>query len=394
MKFNAPDHFSHSFELKLDTLPTKKSDRIALSILYPGLFFGAILVLLGVYELFNGFKHGSSAFDDISPDATVAFEPLISPWLFDSVIIVIGLGIIFSLILSYIRYKKIFFDGKTVEVVHRPAFGDKKGFKDKLENYEGVRFRIEFFQFGFLNKNKYIIELYQKNHNKTVPLYISTSDKNIRRIWEYYARQLKLPALIMTDEGMAVRKVEDLDKSLRELAAQGLVENHYNSRAPLPPSLALVRKRDKTVIKTRKIIWDAYNIIAWVAIFLFGGILLAASLSDEFGTETGRNPFVLAAYIIGILGILASVWVLFRKDKIVIKPHKIIIVHKFMLFSRKNNELVKDDIESIDVAFTPATERYFVAISSDNKTMVFGKKLPIEDLRWVRQFLINDVVSK
>lgn len=23
MKFNAPDHFSHSFELKLDTLPTK-----------------------------------------------------------------------------------------------------------------------------------------------------------------------------------------------------------------------------------------------------------------------------------------------------------------------------------------------------------------------------------
>ena len=389
MKFNAPDHFSHSFELKLE-----KSDRIALSILYPGLFFGAILVLLGVYELFNGFKHGSSAFDDISPDATVAFEPLISPWLFDSVIIVIGLGIIFSLILSYIRYKKIFFDGKTVEVVHRPAFGDKKGFKDKLENYEGVRFRIEFFQFGFLNKNKYIIELYHKNHNKTVPLYISTSDKNIRRIWEYYARQLKLPALIMTDEGMAVRKVEDLDKSLRELAAQGLVENHYNSRAPLPPSLALVRKRDKTVIKTRKIIWDAYNIIAWVAIFLFGGILLAASLSDEFGTETGRNPFVLAAYIIGILGILASVWVLFRKDKIVIKPHKIIIVHKFMLFSRKNNELVKDDIESIDVAFTPATERYFVAISSDNKTMVFGKKLPIEDLRWVRQFLINDVVSK
>ena len=382
MKFNAPDHFSHSFELKLDTLPTKKSDRIALSILYPGLFFGAILVLLGVYELFNGFKHGSSAFDDISPDATVAFEPLISPWLFDSVIIVIGLGIIFSLILSY------------VEVVHRPAFGDKKGFKDKLENYEGVRFRIEFFQFGFLNKNKYIIELYHKNHNKTVPLYISTSDKNIRRIWEYYARQLKLPALIMTDEGMAVRKVEDLDKSLRELAAQGLVENHYNSRAPLPPSLALVRKRDKTVIKTRKIICDAYNIIAWVAIFLFGGILLAASLSDEFGTETGRNPFVLAAYIIGILGILASVWVLFRKDKIVIKPHKIIIVHKFMLFSRKNNELVKDDIESIDVAFTPATERYFVAISSDNKTMVFGKKLPIEDLRWVRLFLINDVVSK
>lgn len=395
MNFNAPDHFSHSFELKLDKMPTKKSDRIALSILYPGLFFGAILMALGVYELLNGFKHASSSFDEIiTADEITAFEPLISPWLFDSVIIVIGLGIIFSLIFSYIRYKKILFDGKTVEIIHRPAIGEKKSFKEKLQNYEGVRFRIEFFQFGFMNKNKYIIELYHKNSNKTAPLYISTSDKNIRRIWEYYARTLKLPALIMTDEGMVSRRVEDLDKSIRELAAKGLVENKFDNRAPLPPSLALVRKRDKTVIKTRKIIWDAYNIIAWIAIFIFGSILLVASLSDDFGIDSSRSPLVIAAYIIGIVGIIASIWVLFRKDKIVIKPHKIIIVHKFMLFSHKNNEMSKDDVESIDVTFNPATERYFVAITSDAKTLVFGKKLPIEDLKWVKQFMVNEIIQK
>lgn len=395
MNFNAPDHFSHSFELKLDKMPTKKSDRIALSILYPGLFFGAILMALGVYELLNGFKHASSSFDEIiTADEITAFEPLISPWLFDSVIIVIGLGIIFSLIFSYIRYKKILFDGKTVEIIHRPAIGEKKSFKEKLQNYEGVRFRIEFFQFGFMNKNKYIIELYHKNPNKTAPLYISTSDKNIRRIWEYYARTLKLPALIMTDEGMVSRRVEDLDKSIRELAAKGLVENKFDNRAPLPPSLALVRKRDKTVIKTRKIIWDAYNIMAWIAIFIFGSILLVASLSDDFGIDSSRSPWVIAAYIIGIVGIIASIWVLFRKDKIVIKPHKIIIVHKFMLFSHKNNEMSKDDVESIDVTFNPATERYFVAITSDAKTLVFGKKLPIEDLKWVKQFMVNEIIQK
>ena len=114
-----------------------------------------------------------------------------------------------------------------------------------------MRFRIEFFQFGFLNKNKYIIELYHKNKNKIAPLYISTSDKKIRKMWEYYAKGLNLPALIMTDEGMVTRKVEDLDKSLRDLAQDGLIESKYDDRTPLPPSLALVRKRDKTVIKSR-----------------------------------------------------------------------------------------------------------------------------------------------
>ena len=64
-----------------------------------------------------------------------------------------------------------------------------------------------------------------------------------------------------------------------------------------------------------------------------------------------------------------------------------------MLFSRKKDELRKDKIEAIDVTFNPATERYFVAIASDEKTLVFGKKLPIDDLRWVKKFLINEVIK-
>ena len=85
--------------------------------MYPGLFFGAVLVILGLYELFNGFNPSQKAFGDIvSPEELAAFDPLISPWLFDSVIITIGLGIIVTLVMSYIRYKKIFFDGKNVEI--------------------------------------------------------------------------------------------------------------------------------------------------------------------------------------------------------------------------------------------------------------------------------------
>ena len=92
MKFNAPDHFSHNFELKIEHLPTKKSDRIALSILYPGLFFGTILVALGLYELCNGFRGGKNAFDMSKGSADfAATETFMAPWVFDFAFIALGI---------------------------------------------------------------------------------------------------------------------------------------------------------------------------------------------------------------------------------------------------------------------------------------------------------------
>ena len=219
-----------------------------------------------------------------------------------------------------------------------------------------------------MTKNKYIIELYHKNPQKTAPLYISTKGKNIRKIW-------------------------DLDKSIKEMVEEGKTINSYNDREPLPPTIAFVRKRDKTVIKARKIFWDAYNIIAWFCLLLFGGVLLFASFNAEVVSSHFSREFILAFYVVGLFIIAASVIALFRKDKIVVKRDKIVIVHKFMLFSRKNNEIKKADIEAVEVTVNPATGRYYLSIISDNRTAIFGKKIPIEDLRWVKKFLINEVVN-
>lgn len=394
MTDTAPNHYSHSFVLNLDKLPTKKSDRIALHILYPGLIFGTILILLGFYELFNGLSHSRTDFDFIPEnEGDVIYQPFMNPTFFDLVIILVGAGIVLSLFLSYNRYKKIFFDGKKVQIIYRPAFGAKKVVKESIGNYEGVRFRIEFFQFGFMTKNKYIIELYHKNSQKTAPLYISTKGKNIRKIWEYYAQKLNLPAVVLTDEGMVRREVSDLDKSIKEMVEEGKTINSYNDREPLPPTIAFVRKRNKTVIKARKIFWDAYNIIAWFCLLLFGGVLLFASFNAEVVSSHFSREFILAFYVVGLFIIAASVIALFRKDKIVVKRDKIVIVHKFMLFSRKNNEIKKADIEAVEVTVNPATGRYYLSIISDNRTAIFGKKIPIEDLRWVKKFLINEVVN-
>lgn len=126
MTDTAPNHYSHSFVLNLDKLPTKKSDRIALHILYPGLIFGTILILLGFYELFNGLSHSRTDFDFIPEnEGDVIYQPFMNPTFFDLVIILVGAGIVLSLFLSYIRYKKSFSTAKGTDY-YRPRSAPKK----------------------------------------------------------------------------------------------------------------------------------------------------------------------------------------------------------------------------------------------------------------------------
>lgn len=389
MNRNMPKHFSYNYKLNIDQLPTKASDRLNLRIVLPGIILGAALFALGLFELLNGLKNNSGIFDKLAVDTATTYTPFMSPAFFDVVIMILGLGIIFTLLLSNIRYKKIFFDGKNMTIVNRPAFGKKITYRENIANYDGVMLRIEFFQYGFITKNRYFVELHHKNPAKIVPLYIAISGKNIRKIWEDYARKFNLPTLIYTDEGMVKREVKDLNKSLREMAGIWNLKKQFNENSKPSSCIAVNKGPHKTVIKSRKIIWDAYNILAWLFIFIF----VLVGLIVSFNTAGFSTAFLWLFYGLGGLGMLTAVWILFRKDKLVLKKDKIVNTHKYMLFSTKHDEIMKDDIEAIDVTVNPATERYFVTITSDDKTIIFGKKLPINDLKWVKKFLINEIIK-
>lgn len=389
MNRNIPKHFSNNFRLNIDKLPSKESDRLNLYILLPGLVLGAALFCLGLFEFINGSNNSQPLFDKLMLDAGAEYDSFVSPWFFDAVLMLLGAGIVISLFLSHLRYKKIYFDGKSVTMIQRPAIGKKKTFRENIQNYDGVMLRIEFFQCGFMNKNKYIIELYHKNPKKIVPLYISTSENNVRKIWEDYARKLNLPTMIYTDEGLVRREVADLNKTLREMSEVWDLKKKFNENTKPSSCVAVTRKPDKTIIKTRKIIWDAYNLIAWFFIFIF----VIVGFIVSFGAQNFSVPALTAFYAVEVIGLTTAVFVLFRKDKLVVKRDKIVNTYKYMLFSIKHDEIRKDEIESVDVTFNPATERYFVAIISDNKTIIYGKKLPISDLKWVKKFLINEIVK-
>ena len=294
-------------------------------------------------------------------------------------------------ILLYLRYNKYKFVGKKVSIIKRPVFRDKVVMSEELKNYTGVRFRVEFLQSGFLTKNRYVIELYHPNPEKIVPLYLSTSANGVRKKWKEYARHFKLPALINVERGLKVIELKDLNKSVAQQYKAGLIKDEYDGYATLPSSVSFVRKRDKIVLKVRKILWDAYNLLAWLAIIMVGFVLVVILTNlENFKEESTSTIYTLAG--IAVIIIIAAVQVLFRKEKLVLKKNKIVNTHKYMLFSTKHNQMLKKDIEEIEVTQNPATGRFFVSIISDDNTITFGAKLPIEDLKWIKSFLIHEII--
>lgn len=374
-------HFSHSFALNINNLPTKNSDRIALRILYPGLLFGLLLALLGLFDFISESMPTEPDFLNLPQ---ISFHSWFAPWFFDLVIFIIGCGIVFKLFSTYLCYRKIFFDGTSVTIVDRVLGGKKTTYKENIKNYEGVQLRIEFFQFGIWNRNRYIIELRHKNLHKIAPLYISTSARHIRKIWKDYAKALDLPAIVFKNGEIIKIETEDLDKTLRQLSCEGKIVNSFDINSPLPKDTILVRKKDKKVIKVSHIIWDAYNFLLLGALLvLWSGVLLLF-----FAERICPLTAVIAILLLLWLTILH-----FRRDKIAVKKDKLVVVHKFPFRNFKNDEVFKDEIEAIDITENPATGRLFLSIYSNSKTIIFGKKLPLQDLQWVRAFLINDVIS-
>ena len=168
---------------------------------------------------------------------------------------------------------------------------------------------------------------------------------------------------------------------------QGTALNFTQKKALIETGKYNDKQTEPIVIQ--EIIWDAYNILAWLFIFMFALVGFIVS----FNPSGFSTLFLWLFYGIGGLCYVAAILILFRKDKLVIKKDKIVNTHKYMLFQTKHDEIMKKDIKAVVVTVNPATERSFLTITSDDKTIIFGKKLPMSDLKWVKKFLINEIIK-
>ena len=381
MLVHVPDHFSSKLHFDLKKSPASVADRSSIWWSFWGCFFGLALLALGMFELLSFFTAEKE-----SGQSLVVVE------LFAFFIVLIGLGLFIYSVFSFVRYKKFIFDGKEFQIIYRPAVGVKHRFSEPLSNYIGIRLRVLFVQSGLFNKNRYIIDLYHQDASKIVPLYISTSNKNIRLIWENYAKLLKMPALSVGDRGLVQRDYADLDTSLKDLGKAGKLPFIASGKLPAPESLEITEERTSTIVEPTGIYWDTFStlclLIAIAAILLLtaGGVYL---------TIIGEG-FPVKYLIIGGCLFFATVYFatkLFNSYALVIDKDNVIVRKSFMGSELGTEALTIDKIENVELNYNPTIGRYNLTLISDEKVVDFPSRLPVADLIWLRDFVVRKLIG-
>lgn len=394
MGFVAPDHYSYKFKFDIEKLPAIYTDKVSAKISICGIFSGLLFVALGLFELISYFMDLSEENYNFSTMSQVSAKDIF--WFrysFDSFILLFGVLIVFLSVSALLRRKTIFFDGDNIRITHKPLFGGEKVETESLYKYLGVLLKVEYYQFGLINRNRYIIELYHKEKNKRVPLYISTSGDNVRQIWEYYSEKLKMPALFMTDHGLVSRNHNELDKTLKVMSKRWQLDAVYDEEKNAPASLKYKVKSDRVILKEKRLFFDVYTILSLLGILILGALMVYAGINYQVVLQYIGFGWFVGALVIGILIIIFSLISIFCKDVLIINKHDLILGHNLTFLRMDIEFMPKDEIESIDIGHNPITDRYYLSVISHNKSMIFGKNMPIDDLRWIRGCLIREIVK-
>ena len=394
MGFVAPDHYSYKFKFDIEKLPAIYTDKISAKISVCGIFSGLLFVALGLFELISYFMNLSNENYDFSmPSQMTEREVFWFRYSFDGFILLFGLIIVFLSVAALLRRKTIFFDGDNIRITHKPLFGEEKVETESLYKYLGVLLKVEYYQFGLINRNRYIIELYHKEKNKRVPLYISTSGENIREIWEYYSEKLRMPALFMTDHGLVSRNHNELDKTLKVMSKRWQLDAVYDEEKNAPASLKYKVKPDRVILKEKRLFFDVYTIISLLGVLILGSLMVYAGINYQVILQYIGFGWFVGALGVGLLVIIFSLISIFCKDVLIINKHDLILGHNLTFLRMDIEFMPKEEIESIDIGHNPLTDRYYLSVISHNKSMIFGKNMPIDDLRWIRGCLIREIVK-
>lgn len=381
MLVHIPDHFSSKLNFNLQKTPVSITDRSSLWLVILGWFFGTLLLCLGVFEMFS-FITAEKA----QGQSFIVVE------IFSFIVIMIAIGLIVASFFSFVRYKKFFFDGKNFTIVYRPALGIKHQLTESVENYMGVRLRVLFVQSGLFNRSRYIIDLYHKDSNKIVPLYISMKNKNIRKIWENYAKMFNLPALSVSDRGLIQRDCDDLDKSLKELAQEQKLPFIASGKFPAPASVIVEEQLKSTSVEPRGIYWDIFSAL-FLLVAIFSVLLLTAGgvYLTIIGTTIPLKYWAFGAFL--LLAVIYFSMKLFNSYRLIIDNNSVHVITTLLGSPVSEQSIDVKKIENVELSYNPTIDRYNLAIISDEKIINFGSRLPVNDLIWVRDFVIRKLIG-
>lgn len=301
---------------------------------------------------------------------------------------VIGIGVFLGGLYTFTFRETLRIDATSVSREAKSIFGYKY-WTEPLERYPGVLQRTEH-RSGGKNSSSYtlhIVELYHEEKKKRIKLYESRSPNGFRKIWEDYSRQLNKPALEGSKGNMVSRAVEDLDKSVRDLAREGKLEVDFDPRKPPPDGFDLRVDGDKLRVslpRTKSSIIGTLFFMAFAGVFLFIG----------FGIDDAPIAFGIIGLVFVLLIVAGLAWSRFTRQVLLIGKDRVRIFYETPWGDTTGKMMDASQIETVRIGYERnRNEREGVLLITDNATKKIGEGLPSEAQNWLKNCILA-VIAK
>lgn len=346
----------------------------------------------------------------------------------------IALTILMVLVAAPLRRRRVTFDEEGVTVESRGLLGSRT-WSLPYKAFKGVLYREELLRRQNRRQNTgsgifQVIELLHEKRNRCVLLYVCRTAEVPRDRWEGYARRLGLPALEIGAEGINARAAGDLDKSLKDLAAEGKVNAAFDLAAAIPRGLRLERPEDDRL----RVLVTASRISAkLLGFFTLVGFALCA-----FAFTAGWTGIILLPVGLLFAGLAWFVFLWDRNKPRVLEIDRLRLkitddfdndllenerIAKFYLAAAsgqmghpaagkqakampfplpgtqdtyRTEELALRDIESVKVAKVnrpSGPPAYELVITGDKHRFNFGRGLSMAALNWLKDFLTAAIAT-
>ena len=275
-----------------------------------------------------------------------------------------------------------------VSVTRKSLFGTLQ-WTAPLASFLGIRYRSEYHSGG---KNRpsytlYIVELHHKEPRKAVCLYESRSESGVRAIWEDACRKLSLPAVEGAGANLVIRSVEDLDKSVKELAQAGKLQVEFDPSLPPPAGLSL--KADGRFLEV--------SVTKRAGGMLFGALfaVLFSGLFIYIGFFVRNAPIVFGIFGSGFLLIFLIVlaWTIITTEQIRVAKDEIQLRRQTPWGPTNGRRIDAATVEVVRIGKKDGQGSEGVLIETDAGTTLIGAGLPAGCLVWLKNCILKIIAN-
>ena len=207
----------------------------------------------------------------------------------------------------------------------------------------------------------------------------SSNESGIRKKWEDYCKTLNKPALEQDGKQYIKRDIEDLDKSISELAAEGKLKNHFDSSSLPPKKLSLNTDGEQIeiAILKKEFLWIILSMLALPGIFIYIGFW-------------GDAHWVFGAFgiVFASIVLIAMISTMITTRLIRINEKGLHVLRKIPWGYTKGSHILAKQIESVTVALDSQRNQKVLLVKTDYKTHALGHFLDDESLKWLKGYVL------